>query len=74
MLVDADNKLEFYRSDRYDQISDEAMKKVEEARAKMDKEYKKRRRICRDGVGQIADGMEKKVIDVMEMIGIEDLD
>ncbi len=40
MLVDADNKLEFYHSDCYDQISDEVMNKVEEARAKMEKEYK----------------------------------
>jgi hypothetical protein len=39
---------------------------------KKQKEYKKRKRTCRDGINQLGEGMNKKYAEVAEEVGIED--
>lgn len=48
------------------------MKKTEDNKVKIEKEYKRRKRICKDTLGMLADGMEKKPSEVAELLGIDE--
>ncbi|KAL4483257.1 hypothetical protein ABPG74_019283 [Tetrahymena malaccensis] len=74
MIKQLEDKMHFYQSDKFVQASEADVKKYEEAYQKMEKEYKRRRRMCKDGIGQIAEGMNKKLSEVQELIGIEEED
>jgi len=50
MLRESDEKLAFYNSDKYKKIEDEEMKKAEDSKAKMEKLYKKWKRVVKDGL------------------------
>lgn len=71
LVEESGEKLSQFESGNYPQISDEDMKKAEDKKKQMETECKKRKKMCMEMLNSLADGMDVKVANIMEMIGIE---
>jgi Fe2+ or Zn2+ uptake regulation protein len=71
LLEEANKKMVFYESGNYPKISDEDINKAETNKKLFETHYKKRKRICMDMIGGLAESMEMKLALLMEDIGIE---
>jgi len=71
LLEESNQKLSQFESGNYPQISDEDMKKAEDKKKQLELECKKRKKMCMEMVNSLAEGMEMKAANIMEMIGLE---